>query len=121
ATQQISGDEVSQSRGSNFINSLSGKVSGVEIRQGNGMGSSTNVVIRGTKSLLNNNQAMFIVDGVPIDNSNTTNAATATGRVNDVNNRPVGGYDYGNAAADINPDDIESVTVLKGAAATALY
>ncbi|HVG16365.1 MAG TPA: SusC/RagA family TonB-linked outer membrane protein, partial [Chitinophagaceae bacterium] len=121
ATQQISGEEVSQSRGSNFINSLSGKVSGVEIRQGNGMGSSTNVVVRGTKSLLNNNQAMFVVDGVPIDNSNTTNAATATGRVNDVNNRPVGGYDYGNAAADINPDDIESVTILKGAAATALY
>jgi TonB-linked SusC/RagA family outer membrane protein len=121
AAQQVNGEEISQSRGSNFVNSLSGRVSGVEIKQGNGMGSSTNVVIRGAKSLLNSNQALFVVDGVPVDNSNTTNAATATGRVNDVNNRPVGGYDYGNAAADINPDDIESVTVLKGAAATALY
>ncbi|RYZ52021.1 MAG: SusC/RagA family TonB-linked outer membrane protein, partial [Chitinophagaceae bacterium] len=121
AAQQVSGAEVSQSRGSNFVNALSGRVSGVEIRQGNGMGSSTNIVIRGTKSLLNSNQALFVIDGVPVDNSNTTNAATATGRVNDVNNRPVGGYDYGNAAADINPDDIESLTILKGAAATALY
>ncbi|MDQ3279451.1 MAG: SusC/RagA family TonB-linked outer membrane protein, partial [Bacteroidota bacterium] len=121
AAQQVTGEEVSQSRGSNFVNALSGRVSGVEIRQGNGMGSSTNIVIRGTKSLLNSNQAMFVIDGVPVDNSNTTNAATATGRVNDVNNRPIGGYDYGNAAADINPDDIESLTVLKGAAATALY
>ena len=62
-----------------------------------------------------------MVDGVPIDNSNTTNDATATGRVNDVNNRPAGSFDYGSAAADINPDDIQSITVLKGAAASALY
>ena len=121
AAQQINGEDLSQSRSSNFASSLSGKVSGVEIRQGNGMGASTNVVIRGNKSLLGNNQALFVIDGVPVDNSNTTNAATATGRVADVNARPVGGYDYGNAAADINPDDIESVTVLKGAAASALY
>jgi len=121
AAQQISGDDLSQSRGSNFASGLSGKISGVEIRQGNGMGASTNVVIRGNKSLLGNNQALFVIDGVPVDNANTTNAASATGRVNDVNARPVGGYDYGNAAADINPDDIESVTVLKGAAASALY
>ena len=121
AAQQISGEDLSQSRSSNFASGLSGKISGVEIRQGNGMGASTNVVIRGNKSLLGNNQALFVIDGVPVDNSNTTNAATATGRVNDVNLRPTGGYDYGNAAADINPDDIESVTVLKGAAASALY
>jgi len=121
AAQQLNGEEVSQSRSNNFVSALSGRVSGVEIRQGSGMGASTNIVIRGTKSLLNNNQALFVVDGVPLDNSNTTNAATATGRVNDVNTRPVGSYDYGNAAADVNPDDIESVTVLKGAAATALY
>lgn len=121
AAQQINGDDLSQTRGNNFVSGLSGKISGIEIRQGNGMGASTNVVIRGNKSLLNNNQALFVIDGVPVDNSNTTNGATATGRVNDVNLRPVGGYDYGNAAADINPDDIESVTVLKGAAASALY
>lgn len=121
SAQQISGDEVTQTRNNNFVSSLSGKVSGVEIRQGNGLGGSTNVVIRGTKSLLNNNQALFVVDGVPIDNSNTTSDATATGRVTDVNGRPAGSFDYGTAAADINPDDIQSVTVLKGAAASALY
>ncbi len=58
---------MSQARSSNFVNQLSGKVLGVEIRQNNVMGGSTNVVIRGTKSLLGNNQAMFVVDGVPID------------------------------------------------------
>lgn len=112
AAQQVSGDEVSKSRGSNFVSALSGKVSGVEIRQGNGLGSSTNVVVRGSKSLTQSNQALFVVDGVPVDNSTTNSANQVTGR---------GGYDYGNAAADINPDDIESMNVLKGAAATALY
>ncbi len=122
AAQTVSGEDVSQARSSNFVNQLSGKVSGVEIRQNNVMGGSTNVIIRGTKSLLGNNQAMFVVDGVPIDNSNTSSAAAATGRGTDVNSRnQAGTYDYGNAAADINPDDIESITVLKGAASTALY
>lgn len=122
AAQQISGEEVSATRNNNFVSQLSGKVSGIEIRQGNGMGSSTNVVVRGTKSLLNNNQALFVIDGVPVDNSNTTSEATSQGRAVDANQRTQpGNYDYGNAAADINPDDIESVTVLKGAASTALY
>ena len=112
AAQQISGDEVSKTRTSNFLNNLSGKISGVEIRQTNTMGGSVNVVVRGTKSLTGNNQALFVVDGVPYDNSNTNTTDQRTGR---------GGYDYGNAAADINPDDIESISVLKGAAASALY
>ena len=112
AAQQISGDQVSNTRSSNAASSLSGKVSGLQIIQGNGIGGSTNVVIRGNKSLTGNNQALFVVDGVPVDNSNTNSSNQKTGR---------GGYDYGNAAADINPDDIESLTVLKGAAASALY
>jgi len=70
------------------------------------------VVIRGNKSISKNNQALFVVDGVPIDNSNPNSGNQVTGR---------GGYDYGNAASDINPDDIENINVLKGAAATALY
>jgi TonB-dependent SusC/RagA subfamily outer membrane receptor len=112
AAQQVSGDDVSRTRGNNAASSLSGKISGLQVIQGNGIGGSTNVVIRGVKSLTGNNQALFVVDGVPIDNSNTNTANQRTGR---------GGYDYGNAAADINPDDIESINVLKGAAATALY
>ncbi len=112
ASQEVKGDQVNTAKESNFINSLSGKVSGVEIKRNNNLGSSSNIVIRGFKSLTGNNQALFVVDGVPIDNANTTSVGTAQGG---------GGYDYGNAASDINPDDIESINILKGAASTALY
>ena len=112
AAQQIKGDELTRTRSGNAFSALSGKVAGLQITQGNAIGGSTNVVIRGNKSLTGSNQALFVVDGVPIDNSNKNTGNQQTGR---------GGYDYGNAAADINPDDIESMTVLKGAAATALY
>lgn len=112
AAQQVTGDEVSKNRSNNFVSNLSGKVSGLEIRQTNTLGGSTNVVLRGVKSFVGNNQALFVVDGVPFNNQNVNNTDQTTGR---------GGYDYGNAAADMNPDDIESVTVLKGAAASALY
>jgi len=112
AATSIDGDAVSETRQQNFTNALSGKVSGVQIQQNNNLGGSTNVIIRGNKSISGNNQALFVVDGVPLDNSTNNTSDQATGR---------GGYDYGNAAADINPDDIASMTVLKGAAATALY
>ncbi len=112
AAQTVSGTEVSKNRGSNFISNLSGKVSGLEVRQNNTMGGSTNVVLRGAKSLTGSNQVLFVIDGVPIDNTiNNTGGQSQGG----------GGYDYGNAAADINPDNIESVTTLKGPNATALY
>jgi len=112
AAQQVSGDQISQARGVNFVNSLSGKVSGVDIKSNNTMGGSTNVIIRGYKSIGSNNQALFVVDGIPVSNANTNTTDQRTGRP---------GYDYGNAAADINPDNIASVNVLKGAAAAALY
>lgn len=112
AVQEVNGDNISKTKESNFVNSLSGKVAGVQITQSNTMGGSANVLIRGYKSLMNNNQALFVVDGVPLDNSLTNSQNQVEGN---------GGYDYGNAAADINPDDIESMSVLKGAAATALY
>lgn len=112
AAQQIDGDDVNQTKVGNVASGLSGKVSGLQITQGNAIGGSVNVVIRGAKSLTGNNQALFVVDGVPVDNSNTNSAAQQSGG---------GGYDYGNAAADINPNDIESINVLKGAAASALY
>jgi TonB-linked SusC/RagA family outer membrane protein len=112
ATQQVSGDEVSDVKSSNFVNSLSGKVAGLEIKTSGNFGGSTNVVIRGNNSIAGNNQALFVVDGIPVDNGNSNSGDQKAGR---------GGYDYGNAASDINPDDIESINVLKGAAATALY
>ncbi len=112
ATQTVAGEAVSTVKSGNFVNSLSGKVAGVNIKDNNNMGGSTNVIIRGSKSLTGNNQALFVIDGVPVDNSITNNFGQRTGR---------SGYDYGNAAADINPNDIESIEVLKGSAASALY
>lgn len=112
AAQQLQGDEVNRARSSNFVQNLSGKVAGLDVKQTNTLGGSTNVVLRGTKSITGDNQALFVIDGVPYNNANTNTSNQRTGR---------GGYDYGNAAADINPDDIASITVLKGAAASALY
>lgn len=109
---QIEGSDLTVARNPNAVNSLSGKVAGLTIQQNNTLGGSTNVIIRGTKSVSGNNQALFVVDGVPISNNTPNDGNQATGR---------GGYDYGNAASDINPDDIATTTVLKGAAATALY
>jgi TonB-linked SusC/RagA family outer membrane protein len=112
STQEVKGDAVSNVKSSNFVNSLSGKVAGMEIKTSGNLGGSTQVVIRGNNSIAGNNQALFVVDGVPIDNSNSNTSSQKTGG---------GGFDYGNAASDINPDDIETINVLKGAAATALY
>lgn len=112
SAQKVDGSDVTATRDANVVNALSGKVAGLSIKRNNNLGGSTNVVLRGSRSLLGDNQALFVIDGVPIDNSNTNTTNQTTGR---------GGYDYGNAANDINPDDIESITVLKGAAASALY
>ncbi|MDP2686716.1 MAG: SusC/RagA family TonB-linked outer membrane protein [Aequorivita sp.] len=114
STQQVAGEDLATVKTNNFTNGLSGKVAGLQIRRNNNFGGSTNVVIRGITSLTGDNQALFVVDGVPISNRNTNNA-------NQKNSSAGNYYDYGNAAADINPDDIESVNVLKGAAASALY
>jgi len=112
ATQTLGGDDVSQVKNDNFINNLQGKSAGVNIKVNNNMGGSTNVIIRGSSSLTGNNQALFVVDGVPISNDIVNDPGQVSGR---------NGYDYGNAASDIDASDIESVDVLKGAAATALY
>lgn len=112
AAQTVSGDEVTKAKDANFINSLSGKVAGVDIKRSSQMGGSSNVVIRGTKSLYGSSQALFVVDGTPISNEISNTDDQQTGR---------GGYDFGNAAMDINPEDVESITILRGAAATALY
>lgn len=112
SVQEVKGAEVSKVKDANFMASLSGKVAGVSIRQSGTMGGSSSVVVRGFKSLTGSNQALFVVDGIPISNEINNTSNQQTGR---------GGYDYGNAAMDINSDDVESVSILKGAAATALY
>lgn len=112
STQQVSGDDLNTVKNDNFINNLQGKSAGVDIKVNNNLGGSTNVIIRGSSSLTGNNQALFVVDGVPISNNMVQESGQISGR---------NGYDFGNAASDIPASDIESVNVLKGAAATALY
>lgn len=112
AIQEVGGDDVNTVKSGNFVNQLSGKVSGVQIQTNTNFGGSTNIVVRGSSSLTGNNQALFVIDGVPVSNALYNDANQARGGA---------GYDYGNTAADINPNDIESISILKGAAATALY
>ena len=121
AVQELDGDAVSDVKSVNFVNSLSGKSAGVDILQANTMGGSANVIIRGTTSLTQNNQALFVVDGVPFNNNNTNEDRPVANSTATNQNDGWGGYDYGNNAMDINTEDIESISVLKGAAATALY
>ena len=118
ATQEVRGDAVSTVKTANFVNNLSGKISGVQIQRNQNMGGSTNVIVRGSKSLVNSNQVLYVVDGVPINNAigKYTDVGVTSGQA-----ATVAGYDYGNAAADIDPESIESINVLKGSAATALY
>lgn len=106
AVQELQGEEINESKVTNFTNALAGKVAGLEIRSNSGVGSSTRVILRGESILSQNgNQPLFVIDGVPISN-NINNSSSA---------------DYGNDASDINPADIESVNILKGPAAAALY
>lgn len=103
--------ELTQGQNPSVINSLGGKVAGVNISSSsNTPGSSSRVVLRGGSSISGNNQALIVVDGVPIDNSSVIGGASSLASV-----------DFGNRGNDINPDDVASVTVLKGPAAAALY
>ena len=115
AVQEIDGSVLTEVRPNNLLNGLSGRLAGVQITNGSsGVGSSSRIVIRGEASLSGNNQALFVVDGVPISNEVVTN---------DTENDATGfqEVDYGNGAAEISPDDIESISILRGAGATALY
>ncbi len=112
SAQKVDGDIVAENRSDNFAASLSGRVAGLKVSQSNGMGGSTNIVMRGYKSISGNNQVLFVVDGVPYANQEFNDASTEAG---------FAGYDYGNTGVDVNPDNIASVNVLKGPAAAALY
>lgn len=107
AAQGITNDELTQSKSNNLLNSLEGKLAGVRITNTQGDVGSSRIVIRGETSIAGENQPLFIVDGIPVDNSQL-NAQTQ-------------GRDPKNAIADLNPEDIESLTVLKGPNAAALY
>lgn len=112
SAEKVDGDIITQNRDDNFVSSLSGRVAGLKVSESSGLGGSTNIVMRGYKSITGNNQVLFVVDGVPYANQEFNDAATEEG---------FSGYDYGNTGLDINPDNIASVNVLKGPAAAALY
>ena len=115
AVTDVKSDEISKSRGgvNNPINALAGKVAGLQITGSSGnLGGSSKVLIRGVKSISGNNQPLFVIDGVPIEGTDFNSTNTSRG---------AGGYDYGNLIQDINPDDVESISVLKGPNASALY
>lgn len=115
AATDLKGDALLTARGAdgNPVQALQGKVAGLSITgNSNAMGGSVKVLIRGVNSLSGNNQPLFVINGVPMEGGDLNNEDVATGG---------GGYDYGNLIADLNPDDIESISVLKGASASALY
>jgi TonB-linked SusC/RagA family outer membrane protein len=117
SVQSVNAAELAQAREPNLVSALAGRAAGVDVRSTGTQGGSARIVIRGAGSLTGNNQPLFIVDGVPIDNS----APRITGFAGSVTTGSAGSVDYGNAAADINPNDIESLTILKGPNAAALY
>jgi ferric enterobactin receptor len=122
AVTVIQGDDVAQTRRENFINSLAGRIPGATITATTGMpGASSSIILRGPTSIDGNNQPIFVVDGLIIDNSSFEMQdrlpAASAGGVSLANAR----NDFGNRAMDMNPEDMETITVLKGPEATALY
>jgi TonB-linked SusC/RagA family outer membrane protein len=112
AQQQLSAGELNMTRAQNVVQQMEGKVAGVQITSPGTQGGSTNIIIRGQNSITQNNQPLFIVDGVAVSNANRGGApfvGTSTS------------FDYGNAVSDLNPDDIETISVLKGPNAAAIY
>jgi TonB-linked SusC/RagA family outer membrane protein len=114
AQTQLSSSEVNTTRAQNLVQQIQGKVSGIQITGSGTEGGSTNIVIRGQNSITGNNQPLFIVDGVPVSNANHGGSPFARADVSD-------NFDMGNALNDINPDDIASLSVLKGPNAAAIY
>ncbi|MDH5400129.1 MAG: SusC/RagA family TonB-linked outer membrane protein, partial [Cyclobacteriaceae bacterium] len=113
---EVNAEEITKGRTTDVMSSLQGKVAGATITTASGApGASTKVIVRGYSSIGSNNNPLYIVDGVPINNS--SNAFNQSDLATDVNRS----QDFGNRANDVNPDDVESITILKGASATALY
>lgn len=107
---EVKGEALTKAKETNVINSMAGRVPGLVVSQtAGGPSGSTRVLLRGNTEMTGNNQPLYVIDGVPLDNTNYGSAGTE------------GGYDLGDGISSINPDDIESMSVLKGPAASALY
>lgn len=119
STQQLNNDDLSRVRDVNVINSLTGKAAGVTItRSSSGLGGTARVIMRGNKST-RENQPLYVIDGVPMANFSPSQPANAFGQSSDIQSGA--GRDGGDGISNINPDDIESINILKGASAAALY
>lgn len=117
STQIVGGDELTKTKDPNMITALAGKTAGVQInKSSSGLGGSAKVIIRGNRSASGNNQPLYVIDGVPINTSITDQTSTSIGGTNDAGNR-----DGGDGISNLNPDDIESMNILKGPSAAALY
>ena len=107
---EVKGDAFTKAKETNVINSMAGRVPGLVVSQtAGGPAGSTRVILRGSTEMTGNNQPLYVIDGVPLDNTNYGSAGTS------------GGFDLGDGISSINPDDIENMSVLKGPAAAALY
>ncbi|RZM06197.1 MAG: SusC/RagA family TonB-linked outer membrane protein, partial [Pedobacter sp.] len=121
AQQQVKGSEIAETQRENFINALQGRIAGVEVINTSGVpGASSSITIRGVSSISGSNQPLFVIDGLPIDNKTLSTSAffSESSSTTSQANR---GVDFTNRAADINPEDIETLVVLKGPEAAALY
>lgn len=112
SAQELSGETTENSREGNILAGLTGKVAGVQVTSSTALGGSSRVLLRGAGSVAGNNSPLYVINGVPIDDTQFQSANQE---------RSTGGYDYGSPINDINPDDIESMTILKGPTAAALY
>ena len=107
---EVKGESLTKAKETNVINSMAGRVPGLVVSQtAGGPSGSTRVILRGSTEMTGNNQPLYVIDGVPLDNTNYGSAGTS------------GGFDLGDGISSINPDDIENMSVLKGPAASALY
>ena len=113
STQGVNTEDMTEARSSNFLNALSGKAAGVQITNSSTPTGSTRVIIRGLTSITGNNQPLYILDGVPLDSSSGDAGVSVWNEGDDI--------DLGSPISGINPDDIDSIQILKGANASALY
>ena len=122
SVQKVDGDDIQETQRENFVNSLQGRVAGLTISPTSGAaGASSSIVLRGFNSLSMSNQPLFVVDGIVVDNQSVDETSDGGRGIGLASDRPNRNNDYQNRIADINPSDIDNVTILKGPEATALY
>ncbi|MFN8295545.1 MAG: SusC/RagA family TonB-linked outer membrane protein [Chitinophagales bacterium] len=114
STQKLAGSQIDKARETNIVNSLSGRIAGVQVTSSSGApGASSRLILRGGSSITGNNQPLYVIDGIPIDNKSYQDAGQGAGSG--------GGFDMPSGIGSMNADDIEDITILKGAKASALY